>query len=109
MKAVNVSESATLFVKSSGTKAAVAEQVGVLKALAQKYDNDSFKSSDDREKISNFWSARKTALWSLIAQKRHPDDKFLSWDVAVPISRLADIIEESNWSARIEPRTCWRW
>lgn len=41
-------------------------------------------------------SARKTALWSLIAQKRNPDDKFISCDVAVPISNLAKIIEETK-------------
>ncbi len=104
MKAVNESgysdkrwkETATLFVKFSGTKGAVQEQVDVLGAIAKKHGRQSFESSSDSDKISALWSARKTALWSLIAQKRNSDDKFLSSDVAVPISRLADIIEESN-------------
>ena len=104
MKAVNESgystkewkETPTLFVKFSGTKGAVQEQVGVLEALAQKHGREYFESSDKPEQIAALWAARKTALWSLIAQKRDPDDKFLGSDVAVPITRLAEIIEESN-------------
>lgn len=104
MRAVNESgysnkewkETPTLFVRFSGTKSAVQEQVNVLKALAGKHGRESFESSSDPEQIKNLWAARKTALWSLIAQKRDPDDKFLGSDVAVPISRLSEIIEEVN-------------
>lgn len=104
MRAVNNSgysdkewkETPTLFVKFSGTKSAVQEQVDVLKALAEKHGRESFESSSDPEQIAALWAARKTALWSLIAQKRDPDDKFLGSDIAVPISRLAEIIEEAN-------------
>lgn len=104
MRAVNQSghsdkewtETPTLFVKFSGTKNAVQEQVRVLEALAEKHGRQSFETSGEPEQIAALWAARKTALWSLIAQKRDPDDKFLGSDVAVPISRLAEIIEESN-------------
>ena len=104
MRAVNQSgysdkqwkETPTLFVKFSGTKSGVKEQVDVLKTLAEKHGRESFESSSDPEKIAGLWAARKTALWSLIAQKRDPDDRFLGADVAVPISRLSEIIEETN-------------
>lgn len=104
MRAVNQSgysdkewkETPTLFVKFSGTKNAVQEQVRVLEALAKKHGRQSFETSGEPEQIAGLWAARKTALWSLLAQKRDPDDKFLGSDVAVPISRLAEIIEESN-------------
>ena len=104
MRAVNQSgysdkqwkETPTLFVKFSGTKNAVQEQTDVLEALAEKHGKKSFESSSDPDQIATLWAARKTALWSLIAQKRNPDDKFLGSDVAVPISRLAEIIEEVN-------------
>ena len=104
MRAVNQSgfsdkewkETPTLFVKFSGTKNAVREQVDVLKALAEKHGQESFESSNDPEQIAALWTARKIALWSLIAQKRDPDDKFIGSDVAVPISRLSEIIEETN-------------
>ena len=89
-------ETPTLFVKFNGTKHAVKEQIEVIGALAEKHGRESFESSSDPEQIDALWSGRKTALWSFIAQKRHPDDKFLSSDVAVPISRLADIIEEAK-------------
>ena len=104
MRAVNQSgysdkewkETPTLFVKFSGTKTTVQDQVTLLKTLAEKHGRESFESSNDPERIASLWSARKTALWSLIAQKRDPDDKFLGSDVAVPISRLSEIIEETN-------------
>ena len=104
MKAVNESgyatkswkETPTLFVKFNGTKHGVKEQIDVIGALAEKHGRESFESSSDPEQIDALWSGRKTALWSFLAQKKHPDDKFLSSDVAVPISRLADIIEEAK-------------
>ncbi len=104
MRAVNQSgfsdkkwkETPTLFVKFSGTKSAVKEQVDVLTALGEKYGRESFESSSEPEQIAALWAARKAALWSFIAQKRHPEDKFLGSDVAVPMSRLAEIIEETN-------------
>ena len=104
MRAVNESgyssrswkETPTLFVKFSGTASAVHEQVDLLKSLAAKHDQRSFESSSEPEEIAALWAARKTALWSLIAQKRDPSDKFLGSDVAVPISRLAEIIDETN-------------
>lgn len=104
MKAINEADATdkvwkevpTLFVKFSGTKASVKEQVDVVGDLAQEYGRESFEASGDPEQIKALWSGRKTALWSLIGQKKHPDDKFLSSDVAVPISRLADIIEEAK-------------
>lgn len=104
MRAVNQSgysdkewkETPTLFVKFSGTKTTVQEQVSLLKTIAEKHGRESFESSNSPERIASLWSARKTALWSLIAQKRDPDDKFIGSDVAVPISRLSEIIEETN-------------
>jgi len=42
------------------------------------------------------WSARKEALWSVMALKRRDGDKVWTTDVAVPLSRLPDIIEETK-------------
>lgn len=42
------------------------------------------------------WSARKEALWSVMAMKRDENDHVWTTDVAVPISRLADIIKETK-------------
>ena len=38
----------------------------------------------------------KTAPWSFLATKGHLDDQFVNSDVAVPISRLAQIMEETK-------------
>lgn len=35
-------------------------------------------------------------LWSLMTLKRNPDDTFQGTDLAVPMSRLADIIDITN-------------
>ena len=104
MRAVNESgyatkrwkETPTLCVKFNDTKHAVKEQMDVIGALAEEHGRESFESSSDPKQIDVLWSGRKTALWSFIAQKRDPDDRFLSSDVAVPISRFADIIEEAK-------------
>lgn len=45
--------------------------------------------------MDSLWSARKTALWASLATR--PDGtEMRSTDVAVPISRLADIVEISK-------------
>ena len=63
MRAVNESgysskewkETPTLFVKFSGTKSSVQEQVSVLEALAEKHGRESFESSSDPEQIAALW------------------------------------------------------
>ncbi|KMU72609.1 D-lactate dehydrogenase [Coccidioides immitis RMSCC 3703] len=46
--------------------------------------------------MQELWSARKEALWSVMAMKRDQNDHVWTTDVAVPISRLPDIIEQTK-------------
>ena len=47
-------------------------------------------SGDERDEL---WAARKAAFWSMLALRSAPTDKVWTTDVAVPLSKLPDIIE----------------
>jgi len=90
-------EVSTIFFKISGqTPESVETQIDHVEQLAKKNKCTSFERSQTSDEAESLWQARKTALWSMIALKRNPDDQFLSADVAVPLSRLADIIDETH-------------
>ncbi|KAI4844715.1 hypothetical protein E4T44_06038 [Aureobasidium sp. EXF-8845] len=85
----------TLFFKFSGTKAGVRENVGLVKQLSKSCKSIDFEFTADAEEQKKLWSARKESLWSMLAMRKG-DEEVWSTDVAVPISRLADIIEVSK-------------
>jgi len=85
----------SLFFKFAGTPAAVREQVGLVRAMARTAGARSFDFAKDDDERDELWSARKEALWSTIAAGRE-GDRVWTGDVAVPISRLPDIIEETQ-------------
>lgn len=88
-------ETPTLFLKFSGTPAAVKEHIEQVRQLSRKQGGSDFDFTRDAEEQKALWSARKEALWSMMALRREGDDVW-STDVAVPLSRLADIIEVSK-------------
>lgn len=104
MKAINnsgycdkeLTEAPSLFFKFSGSEVAVGEQIAQVRAIASEAKCVSFHFGRDEAESDAFWQARKTMLWSLLTLKRNPDDSFLGTDLAVPISRLADVIEVTN-------------
>ncbi|KAI9769434.1 MAG: hypothetical protein M1840_004136 [Geoglossum simile] len=85
----------TLFFKFSGTKAGVQENIGLVKAIAKAHKAGEFEFARDAHEQQTLWSARKEALWSMLAL-RGKGAEVWSTDVAVPLSRLADIIEISK-------------
>jgi D-lactate dehydrogenase (cytochrome) len=88
-------EAPTLFFKFSGTAAGVKEQVEIVRQLAKRAGGQSFEFARDETEQTELWSARKEALWSTMSQRR-PGDHVWTGDVAVPMSRLPDIIEETK-------------
>ncbi|KAK5117492.1 hypothetical protein LTR85_008877 [Meristemomyces frigidus] len=88
-------ETPTLFFKFSGTPGAVKEHIEQVRELSRKQGGGDFDFTRDAEEQKALWSARKEALWSMMALRREGDDVW-STDVAVPLSRLADIIEISK-------------
>jgi len=89
-------EVSTLFLKFSGTSAQVKEQISEIQSLAKTFECMSFDLSENDDEAEVLWTARKTALWGMLALKEDPDDQFISADACVPVSRLGDIIHETK-------------
>lgn len=89
-------EAPTLFLKFTGTPSGVKEQIQQVKTMASKHGSSSFEFAHNEAERHELWSARKEALWSVMALKRNDEDKVWTTDVAVPISRLPQIIEETK-------------
>lgn len=85
-------EAPTLFFKFTGTDSGVKEQIAIVKNLAKGTGGKTFDFARSPEEQTELWSARKEALWSTMAVRR-PGDHVWTGDVAVPMSRLPDIIE----------------
>lgn len=88
-------EKPTLFFKFAGTDKGVKEQVEMVRQMAKKTGSTGFDFARSQDEQLELWSARKEALWSTLAMKRQ-GDRVWTGDVAVPISRLPDIIEETK-------------
>ncbi|KAF2691525.1 D-lactate dehydrogenase mitochondrial precursor [Lentithecium fluviatile CBS 122367] len=85
----------TMFFKFSGTRAGVQENVKLVKAIARSHKSGDFEFAVDAEEQKTLWSARKESLWSMLALREEGHEVW-STDVAVPLSRLPDIIEISK-------------
>jgi D-lactate dehydrogenase (cytochrome) len=85
----------TLFFKFSGTKAGVKENIGLVKTIAKAHKGGDFEFAASPAEQKLLWSARKESLWSMLALRKDGSEVW-STDVAVPFSRLADIIEVSK-------------
>lgn len=84
----------TLFFKFSGTPQSVKEQISQVQTMAKGSGSTSFEFARSEQEKEDLWQARKEALWSVMAQGEGNDDMAVwTTDVAVPMSRLADIIE----------------
>ncbi|KAJ4413020.1 D-lactate ferricytochrome c oxidoreductase [Gnomoniopsis sp. IMI 355080] len=88
-------ETPTLFFKFAGSKAAVQDNITHVKGIAARNHGDGFEFAKDAREQKLLWSARKESLWSMLALRREGEEVW-STDVAVPFSRLADIIEVSK-------------
>lgn len=89
-------EAPTLFFKFSGTPTSVKEHIALVQKIAKGAGSKSFEFAKNADEADELWSARKEALWSVMAQKKEPGDHVWTTDVAVPISKLPDIIEETK-------------
>jgi D-lactate dehydrogenase (cytochrome) len=89
-------EAPTLFFKFTGTPACVREQIKTAQKIAKDLASQSFEFARNEAEMKELWSARKDALWSVMAMRRDEKDHVWTTDVAVPISRLPDIIEQTK-------------
>jgi D-lactate dehydrogenase (cytochrome) len=84
----------TLFFEFHGSNAGVAEQVGIVEALAAEQGGDDFRWATSPEERSKLWQARHDAYYAALALR--PGAKGWPTDVCVPISRLAECIGETK-------------
>ncbi|EEP75600.1 conserved hypothetical protein [Uncinocarpus reesii 1704] len=89
-------ESPTLFFKFSGTKSGVLESIDITKVIAKDSGSTSFEFAKNEKECRDIWSARKESLWSMLSLRKDGSTDVWSTDVAVPLSRLPDIIELSK-------------
>ncbi|KEY64717.1 hypothetical protein S7711_09332 [Stachybotrys chartarum IBT 7711] len=103
MKYINVAgmtsrewtEAPTLFFKFTGTPSGIKEQIALVQSLARKAGSKTFEFAKNQEEQDELWSARKEALWSTMAAGKEGDHVWTG-DVAVPMSRLPQLIEETK-------------
>ena len=86
-------ETPTLFFKFSGTKAGVEDNIKSTTKIAKANKaGDVIYAKDEKEGVA-LWKARKESLWSMLSL-REAGGEVWSTDVAVPISRLPDLVGE---------------
>ena len=85
----------TLFFKFVGTPESVKSDERTVEAISQRWGGSALKLAHGERAADALWSARKESLFSML-QLRPKDGAVWSTDVAVPLSRLPDIIEVSK-------------
>ncbi|KAL5353896.1 D-lactate ferricytochrome c oxidoreductase [Pseudogymnoascus australis] len=90
-------EHPSLFFKFAGSSdAGVLATSKLVQGIAQTHGSKSFMVAASAEEREELWSARKAALWSMMSLRKSATDKVWTTDVAVPLSRLPDIIEQTK-------------
>jgi D-lactate dehydrogenase (cytochrome) len=85
----------TLFLKFSGAGETTKAHIKVIKELAQKNGCLEIGLSSDPQQVDAWWNVRKLMGKALVTVMKS-DDIFFASDAAVPRSRLADIIVETQ-------------
>ncbi|MEX4009518.1 FAD-binding oxidoreductase [Neoaquamicrobium sediminum] len=87
-------ETPCLFLEFHGTDAGVREQAETFGEIAAEFGGGSFQWTNVAEERAKLWKARHDAYWAGLSLK--PGATSLSTDVCVPISRLAECINETE-------------
>ena len=87
-------EAPTLFVEFHGSAASVAEQSLRFGEIAREFGGGEFTWATRPEERSKLWQARHDVFWA--SQILRPGARAFATDVCVPISRLADCVEQTQ-------------
>lgn len=87
-------EQPTLFLEFHGTEDGVREQAERFGDIAAEFGGGGFDWATRPEDRNRLWEARHTAYYAALAM--YPGKKGMPTDVCVPISRLADCIEQTQ-------------
>lgn len=91
---LNLAEQPTLFVEFHGTEASVHEQAERFGEIATEFGGGPFTWETRPEDRTRLWQARHDAYWACLPMK--PGAKALATDVCVPLSRLAECVDETK-------------
>lgn len=96
VRKINWDENPSLFLKFSGpTQEGVNGDISQVRSIIQSNNPQKYFFAKNKDEESSLWAARKEALWTMTSIK--PEGHSIwSTDVAVPISRLAEIVEISK-------------
>ena len=84
----------SLFLKFSGLSVRVVqEQIQIAEEASILNECRRFEVMKNKEKMDIAWSARKQVAPALVAMKKNDTDLFITSDVAVPISKMAETID----------------
>jgi D-lactate dehydrogenase (cytochrome) len=87
-------ETTMLFVEFHGSEASVKEQAERFGEIAAEYGGGPFDWATKAEDRTKLWQARHDAYWA--ARALRPGFDSVATDVCVPISRLAECVEETK-------------
>ncbi len=96
---LSLRESPMLLMEFHGTEASVAEQAATVQEIAAEHGGQGFDWATTPEQRNKLWTARHHAYFAALQTK--PGCRCVTTDTCVPISRLADCINESV--AEVEP------
>jgi D-lactate dehydrogenase (cytochrome) len=91
---LGAAEQPTLFLEFHGSAAGVAEQARATEEIARDNGALGFRWTSNTEERSKLWSARDNTLYAGLGLR--PGAKALITDVCVPISRLAECLDETK-------------
>ena len=91
---LGLAEQPTLFFEFHGTSAGVAEQIETVRAISDDFGGRDFDWASRPEDRNKLWQARHDAHYANMQLR--PGAKAWPTDVCVPISRLADCIDETR-------------
>lgn len=91
---LTLTESPMLLIEFHGTDASVREQAERFGEIAESYGSTEFQWTTKPEERTKLWQARHDQYWAATALR--PGAKGVSTDVCVPISRLAECVDETQ-------------
>ncbi len=90
---LELAEKPTLFVEFHGSEASTKEQSETFAEIIAEFGGSDFQWTANNEERSKLWQARHDAYWA--ARALRPGTDAIVTDACVPISRLADCVEET--------------
>jgi D-lactate dehydrogenase (cytochrome) len=90
---LDLPETPLLLLEFHGSEAGVAEQAEMFASIAEEYTGYEFQWTSDEAARKKLWKARHDAYYASLAYS--PGAVGVSTDVCVPISRLAECVEET--------------